>query len=94
MPFVEPLDVFFTAGTPGIVPAVYNAGATIYGEFEITYFGTSGDFTDDRTYTFVCPRASAPSAAVGDTLLIDGTTYGVILPRPDTALLTLDLKPL
>ena len=92
MPMTEDFDVFFQTGDFATA-AVWSVGsATVNGVFD-NEFALGLGLMDSSKPVFVCSAADMPTAAQGQTLVINSTTYTINDVQPDgTGLLVLQLS--
>lgn len=72
--FAEDIGAFFDASTGFAVVAMYNGATSVSGIFDNPFFLDS-DIVASRNPAFICEKADIPSAAAGDTLVINSVTY-------------------
>lgn len=86
MAFTEPLAGYF--GTDDFAVSATLAGVAVTGIFDARYYEPLGTVEGSQPM-FMLPTASAPSAAHGQALVVNGRTYTVVGVEPDGTGVTL-----
>jgi hypothetical protein len=79
----EDLTVFYTPGTPGVMPAVWNGAATVYCDFIDPYTAAAAGLADGTDPFSSCVAAEVGGIKQGDTWLVNGQLYKIRGAQPE-----------